>query len=333
MKKSLQDNKINNHSIISIIVPIYNTDSQYLHDCLNSLVNQTFDNIEIILVDDGSINDVEKICSRYAEKDKRIKYINKKNGGVSSARNLGLENATGEYIMFVDSDDWIDLETCDVALSAAKAGNYDLVYWNYIKELPKNVQKKIFLGSNNDFYDMQVLGSTCMKLYCKDCLKKMKFDTNIKNGEDVEFNLRVFKNIQSAKFIDKYYYHYIIHEESAVRRYDDKMIDNYEITLKQMYNDCENDKEKKVYFTFSAISYLMILMNYIVTKNNKKGFFSKIRQIKLLSKNELFKNMLKNSNIVELPFTRKAAIICSKFKLYIFSYMIVRLKLILDRRK
>lgn len=98
--------------LFSIIVPIYKVE-KYLHKCVNSLVNQTYKDIEIVLVDDGSPDNCPQICDEYAAKDKRINVIHKKNGGLSDARNVGLENCTGKYILFVDSDDYIELDACE----------------------------------------------------------------------------------------------------------------------------------------------------------------------------------------------------------------------------
>ena len=109
-------------NLVSVIVPIYNVE-KYLEKCIESIVNQTYKNLEIILVDDGSPDNCPAICDEWAQKDSRIKVIHKKNGGLSSARNAGLEVSNGEYISFVDSDDWLDENT------------FEEVYNNFLKEL------------------------------------------------------------------------------------------------------------------------------------------------------------------------------------------------------
>ena len=107
---------------VSVIVPVYNVEN-YLEECVNSILNQTYENLEIILVDDGSTDNCPQICDDWAKKDKRIKVIHKANGGVSSARNVGLDNATGEYIGFVDSDDYIDITMYEKMLKLLKKEN------------------------------------------------------------------------------------------------------------------------------------------------------------------------------------------------------------------
>lgn len=114
---------------ISIIVPVYNSE-KYLNKCLNSLIEQTLDDIEIVVVNDGSSDNSENIIMNYMANDKRIKLINKENGGQASARNLGLKEAGGEFIMFIDSDDYVSLDMCEVAYNIARKG-YDIVCMDY----------------------------------------------------------------------------------------------------------------------------------------------------------------------------------------------------------
>lgn len=118
---------------ISVIVPVYNTES-YLKKCIESIINQTFRNIEIILVDDGSTDTSAEILADYALRDNRIIVIHQENQGLSAARNAGMRSAKGEYIMFVDSDDWIDANTCEKAISAARTSFADIVMWTYVRE-------------------------------------------------------------------------------------------------------------------------------------------------------------------------------------------------------
>ena len=105
--------------LISIIVPIYNVE-KYIHKCIESIINQTYKNLEIILVDDGSPDNCGNICEEYAKNDSRIKVIHKENNGLSSARNAGLEICKGDYIGFVDSDDYIELNMYEVLINALK---------------------------------------------------------------------------------------------------------------------------------------------------------------------------------------------------------------------
>ena len=118
---------------ISVIVPVYNVE-KYLEKCVESILNQSLKDIEIILVDDGSPDNCPQICDEYATKDSRVKVCHKQNGGLSSARNEGLKHVSGEYYMFVDSDDWLDSETCEVTYNYAKQNDADCLMFSYTKE-------------------------------------------------------------------------------------------------------------------------------------------------------------------------------------------------------
>ena len=119
--------------LISIIIPVYGVE-EYLNQCLESVVNQTYANLEIILVDDGSKDNCPAMCDGWANKDSRIKVVHKENGGLSSARNAGLDIFTGEYVAFVDSDDYIAQDMYELLYSRAKEGNYDIVDCGYYSE-------------------------------------------------------------------------------------------------------------------------------------------------------------------------------------------------------
>ena len=119
-------------SLISVIVPIYNVE-KYLQKCVDSIINQTYKNLEIILVDDGSPDNCPKMCDDYAEKDSRIKVVHKENGGLSDARNVGMEVATGEYVSFIDSDDYISLDFYETLLETIVDNDSDVVECGVVK--------------------------------------------------------------------------------------------------------------------------------------------------------------------------------------------------------
>ena len=142
-------------SILSIIVPVYNVE-QYLPRCIDSILNQTFATFELILVDDGSTDRCSIICDEYTKKDNRIKVIHKKNGGLSDARNVGIEKAKGKYISFIDSDDFIIDKTYEILVLEAEKNNLDVItgnainYYSAKKAKPKikkrSFEKKIMTG-------------------------------------------------------------------------------------------------------------------------------------------------------------------------------------------
>lgn len=236
---------------VSVIIPVYNVE-KYLRKCLDSVVKQTYTNLEIICVNDGSPDNSAAILEEYAKSDSRIKIINQENKGLSGARNTGIDAATGAYIVFVDSDDWIDKKT--VAAAVSKAENADTVMWGYVREFAdKAIEKKIFDGDRsfdkNETRELHrrlaglcgaelanpentdALVTAWGKLYTADIIKKnnLQFvDTKIIGTEDLLFNMQYFCFAERCYFIDKPYNHYRKdNETSLTRRYKAKLFSQW----------------------------------------------------------------------------------------------------------
>lgn len=209
---------------ISIIVPIYNSE-EYLKECLNSLVNQTFKDIEIICVNDGSTDNSLEIVKHFAEKDSRIKVINQENKGQSAARNAGLKIASGEWITFIDSDDYIDLNTYERALTVS---NVDVICFG-IEVYGDNLYAA--RQADNDYYKIKYKNlvhlnnkirihtdvSVCDKLFRKEIIDN--YGINFPEGmhfEDAEFYWKYILCCKTANYIDKYFYHYRRREDSIM---------------------------------------------------------------------------------------------------------------------
>lgn len=193
---------------ISVIVAIYNCE-KYLDRCIESILNQTYSNLEIILVNDGSTDGSLNAIKQFAKKDNRVQFVDKKNGGQSTARNIGLEIATGDYISFVDADDYIELNMFDIMISSIKNGDYDICICgiNY-------VYKNKFMKLQPEKYDSlkisltdRLMSSPCNKLYKKSIVKNVRFPNNLKY-EDLYFNLIVYAKSLSIKRIDDILYNY-----------------------------------------------------------------------------------------------------------------------------
>ena len=212
-----------NGILVSIIVPVYNVE-KYLEKCVSSIINQSYKNIEIILVDDGSKDNSGLMCDEFAKKDDRIKVIHKTNGGLSSSRKSGLEQANGKYILFVDSDEWIDEETVEYLIEIAINKNSDCVCFSYVREyeekslivsqnISKDIHRRLFGLINEELKNpqrMDSIASCCMKLYSKQCALKGKFFNagDYANAEDTLFNIHALVNAQNCVYEDKSFYHY-----------------------------------------------------------------------------------------------------------------------------
>lgn len=217
---------------VSLIIPIYNS-SKYLKKCINSLVNQTLKDIEIILINDGSEDESDKIIKEY--KDKRIKYIRKQNEGIGKTRNRGIKEAVGEYIAFVDSDDYLNEHFCEHMYNKAHQDNCDLVICDFYEDRG-NLQEIRFkdfedssLRKNPNLINNINLGP-CNKLYLLDMLKKnnIYFEENLKY-EDAPFVIKTIKNAKKIGKVNEYLTYYVIHENSETTTRDNKIFDILEI--------------------------------------------------------------------------------------------------------
>ena len=193
--------------LISVIVPVYNVEN-YIVQCIESLIKQTYTKFEIILVNDGSKDNSGKICDEYALKDERIKVIHKENAGVSSARNVGIKQSKGQWITFIDSDDWVEEKYLEVLLNLAKSENADISICGYNRVSKERIEK-INASGKNEIYDSQEylikslnpqigLGFSHMKLIKKSIIKDIEFNDNLAVAEDAFFNIQLSKNVNKA---------------------------------------------------------------------------------------------------------------------------------------
>jgi len=208
---------------ISVIVPVYNVE-QYLERCVDSIINQTYKNLEIILVNDGSTDNSGQLCDELAKKDDRIRVIHKENGGLSDARNVGIDEAEAELIGFIDSDDYIDEDMYEVLMSNLTKANADLsmcghydVFNGVIPNQVENIEVKLLSPSQaiNMVMEAKVMSVTAVnKLYKKDLFNDLKFEIG-KIAEDAFIMIKLLDKCQTivATNEKKYYY---IHRENSI---------------------------------------------------------------------------------------------------------------------
>lgn len=238
---------------VSIIMPIYNAE-KYLEKSLDSIVNQSYKNIELILVNDGSTDDSKYICRKYQEKDSRIKLIDIKNSGPGFARNIGIENARGDYISFVDADDWLELDAIETLLNISILHNYDLVSSNHFRvdddiRVSKNNYKTGELSETYDSFKVSssfgyVWGKLYRKRFIDDCKISFNEDRDV-FLEDTLFNLKVIAYNPKYYVLNKALYYYNIREDSLSNTSEDitdkakKLLRDYERFLddKDLYHE------------------------------------------------------------------------------------------------
>lgn len=251
---------------ISIIVPIYNAE-KYLNKCIKSLINQTKENIEFILVNDGSTDSSEEIIKSY--KDKRIKYFKNKNQGIGKTRNFGIEKATGKYIMFLDSDDYLATHACEELFNKAEKEKLDLVINNFYRveeETEKEEEIKISEFENTTLKEnknllLDVNLAPWNKLYKTSLLKKnkIKFVEDLKY-EDAPFVIEAMDKAKKIGQINKCLNYYIIHKNSETTVRDKRVFDIIEIVDKIRKYFC---KRKEFTETVDKLS-VRILTNYTI---------------------------------------------------------------------
>lgn len=302
---------------ISIIIPVYNAE-QYLEDSLQSISNQSFQDFEILAINDGSTDLSLEILKKYQEKEPRLKVFSQVNKGVSAARNLGLENANGEYVTFVDADDWLHPETLEKYIEIAKHEHRDILISQFLteksneKQSPssiksldrKEIEQKIF----PKFIETDVYNSVCNKLYRAELIKKTnaKFPMGVRIAEDAQFNHQVFSQAQKITETPFQTYFYREVEGSATRNvvrndYWQSNLAIYQYDYQKYFGNALSEntinelKTKRFFRSIMALIYI-----YFNPKNQLSLFqrFSKIREIvnhevvrKVFSDNALQKDL------------------------------------------
>ena len=268
---------------ISVIIPVYNVE-KYIRQCLESVVSQSLKEIEIICINDGSTDNSLKILQEFSQKDKRITVIDKKNEGASIARNIGIEKSQGEYIYFIDSDDWIEIDAIEMLYK--KCNGEDIVYSNlcHYNENTKKIKEekiKCFINEREGKYFLingEGVGP-CNKLYKLSFLKEnnLKFLENI-IYEDLEFNFRCFFLSQKVKYVKNIGYNYRMERTGSIMT--DVNIEKKLYSLKVIINRIKELQKIITYDSFSFLMLKLLEIRYLVGIN-------------LITKEEIEKNKVK----------------------------------------
>ncbi len=315
--------------LFSIIVPIYNV-QKYINKCVESILNQTHKDLEIILVDDGSPDGCPQICDEYARQDSRVKVIHKDNGGLINARKSGLEAANGAYIGFVDGDDWIEPEMYALFADRIKKYSPDMVlsdfYYDYGNKLINSEQlfeqefynkqdlkskmypKMLFSGI---YYKFGVNPCCWSKVYKKELIEKNlpQVDGRIKMGEDAAFTYPCLLDAQSVATIKTPCYHYITNPQSITQSYDKNMKDIIFLPydrIKEKCRECGTDLGKQPDY------YLIYLANFLL--RNETSANNANEGIKTILTNENIAAAAKNISLSALPFHTALFTVALKLK-------------------
>ncbi len=324
-------------NLVSIIVPVFNVESK-LRNCLDSIIGQSYRNIEIIIIDDGSEDSSSNICDEYALKYKNITSIHKKNGGTGMARNIGIEKSNGKYITFIDSDDCIKSNMIAEMTEVAEKYNVEMVSSNFIyngvyQESP--VKEGIYEGNEikssvlsrmlgNHSYKVcdQFCVSACTKLYLSEIIKKnnLKYSTEKRPiSEDMDFNFNFLCKCNRIYVLDKAYYYYNYNPLSLTHSYDrnrfNLIIDMYKKFLSKIAIEAlEEDSEIRLSLNFLGLIIACFKLEVLYVKNNGKR--KAIQNISIMINNMVLHDMVKvipykklsiQQNIINLLIRVKSA--------------------------
>jgi len=263
---------------ISIIVPIYN-EEENLRKCIESLINQTYKELEIILINDGSTDKSKEIIESF--KDKRIVAIHKKNTGISDTRNTGIDKSTGDYIMFVDSDDYLELNCIERLIETAEKENSEIVMFNYYLETPsKRIEIKLpkiearNLKEDKDLLTKIHLGP-CTKIFKAELIKDNLFPLNLKY-EDVPFVVEAVIKAGKISFIPDYLYHYVIKKSGETITRDERIFDIITICAIVEKKLEQINYVNKTNFFVKVLSYYLKNSRYIPNINLRNEFIDAV---------------------------------------------------------
>lgn len=312
---------------VSLIVPVYKVEN-YINQCLDSLINQTLKDIEIILIDDGSPDNSGKICDEYSRNDHRIKVIHKENGGVSAARNDGIKEATGDYIMFLDSDDWAEENMCEVAYNAIVEKKVDMAffthYTNYSnKEILENkMPKSFYYDKKEDIEKIQLIvindkyvklidnslsysGFTApwSKIFSRKFIQEnnILYNLNVKGiFDDGLFVLECLEKANNIYFENVSLYHYRIIDSSIMRSYNPNKIQIYNTIFDELKLFANKYKKSDMFFEVccsrAVINLTIVLDICFFNKLNKTPYKEKSQQIKKLLNSKDYSEAIQKTN-------------------------------------
>lgn len=285
--------------LISVIIPVLNGE-KYIERCINSVLNQTYNNIEVIVVDNGSSDNTLEILKRMVYKEQKVKYFSLKRQGVSIARNFGIKKSQGDYVMFLDCDDTLDKDTINEMLKIAK-NNYEIVKCGY-KLVKKN--KSEFCGMKeknykindifwNDFFSSYNFNQVWGQLIKKNVCEKISFNEDIAMAEDYLFNYYLYNEVQSIYIIGKNYYNYFYNEDGINYSKDiNKLIKKVTDIMKVCMELCEKSPEYEVIIENRFLYEILSQIREIFLNSNFR-----ISQLDFLFKNRFYIKSLENLKI------------------------------------
>lgn len=338
--------------LVSIVLPIYNVEN-YLDRCVRSVISQSYKRLEIILVDDGSLDSCPQKCDEWAKMDNRIKVVHKKNAGLGYARNTGIENASGEYICFFDSDDYIAADTIEKAYAAAVSQNCDMILFGHhdvnaqgkiVKTYIPKTKKKCYIGSEiqNELLPELISADPIsgessnlwLSAWCSLYSMQMIVDCNWRFvserdiiSEDVYSLLCLYKNVKRAAIIPEAFYYYCENSTSLTHSYRKDRFSRIKFFYRQCLDICEKlgyNAEIKRRLAYPFISNTIAAMKMLVVEPESKK--EKATDLKEIINDEALQEILHEIPLDKEKATRKLLLNLMKRKMYKSCYFLLKLK-------
>lgn len=312
---------------VSIIVPVYNA-AKMLNRSIRSILSQTENDWELILVDDGSTDGSTDICLEFSKRDCRVKLFCESNHGVSHARNIGMDNASGQYLYFMDADDWMEKDALQKLREKIGIIDADVVFTGFYKEYKSKTEYvtvcekdfAVYQSSHAEFnpFHTRLLGTVWGKLYKREFVDAQRFDKSLCLCEDAEFNYRLLPKANKMLYCNFPSYHYVYYGNSAVRGFRPERIMQYENALAHIYQHADHGLEemKKSVIAFTCNVFSVIVMNNIFNVENRISIGEKIRLLSLLARKEPFNTALHTVDANAISKSQFILVALTRVRLY-----------------
>ena len=320
--------------MISVIIPVYNSENT-IEKCVRSLKDQTCGDFEVIAVDDGSSDKSMEVYTDCTEGDDRFRLLRNEKKGVSSARNTGIRAAKGEWLFFLDSDDWLEKDSFKVLLAMAKQNNSDITAMEYVKEFNGVTEKHEFYREPKRWSGDEMtefiraslipqtgIGMSTSKLIRRSLLvdNDIYYSEELSAAEDAELMVRCCSKAGSASYIPYYGYRYMIGTGSAVRSFREDYADRYIKSLSKIEEFISSDDKlnglKETYYSCVLYHLLLCVVNYSFHPDRPGDPRTQVSDFKNLIKRPIFARALKHVHLGDFSMTRKITLILIKLKMY-----------------
>lgn len=341
---------------ISIVIPVYKVPESYFHACMESVLNQTLSDIEVVLVDDGSPDACGAICDAYAKKDGRVRVLHQENQGVSAARNKGMDAATGKWLMFVDADDWIELNTCEKAVEAAERLDVQVLRfglfleWEQHREevrallpsetvLVRENKKQIIKAMLNSQIPSPLLGPYCAVFRLKELKDSgVCFPVGIPWGEDQIFQLHLAVTMERIAYFDACMYHYRQRNTSVTSKYRDDFVifqERYmELVEEVIYGHATmDDTLQQMFYIWRIGSMQRILYQHYFHPDAPLPYSRRIQACNVLMGKPANREAIEKIDTKELSLKYKVYVYCLRRRMYVPLVLLKRIWNLAMRRK